>query len=87
MPEKRESLEGVYGVVPRGPRDRSKAIRPESKSPAVEPHTHCYSATLNNHIAYRVCLFVIFVVAANPGLWIGPLARLVAPFWRQVKII
>ena len=43
MPEKRESLEGVYGAVPRGPRDRVKAILPESQSPVVEPHTHCYS--------------------------------------------
>jgi hypothetical protein len=44
MPEKREALEGVYGVVPRGPRDRAKAILPESQSPVVEPHTHCYNA-------------------------------------------
>ena len=44
MPEKRESPEGVYGAVPRGPRDKAKAIRPESQSPVVETHTHCYSA-------------------------------------------
>ena len=44
MPEKRESSEGVYDVVPQGPRDKAKAILPESQSPVVEPHTHCYSA-------------------------------------------
>ena len=44
MPEKRESSEGVYGAVPRDPRDRAKARLPESQSPVVEPHTHCYSA-------------------------------------------
>jgi hypothetical protein len=44
MPEKRESPEGVYGVVPQGPRDKAKAILPESQSPVVEPHTRCYSA-------------------------------------------
>ena len=43
MPEKRESLEGVYGAVPQGPRDRAKATLPESQSPVVEPHTRCYS--------------------------------------------
>jgi hypothetical protein len=44
MPEKREPPEGVYGAVPRGPRDKAKAILPESQSPVVEPHTRCYSA-------------------------------------------
>ena len=44
MPEKRESSEGVYGAVPQGPCDKAKAILPESQSPVVEPHTHCYSA-------------------------------------------
>ena len=44
MPGKRESPEGVYGAVPRGPRDKAKAILPESQSPVVEPHTRCYSA-------------------------------------------
>jgi len=44
MPEKRESLEGVYGAVPRGPRDMAKATLLESQSPVVEPHTRCYSA-------------------------------------------
>src|SRR5262245_16207635 len=39
MPEKRESPEGVYGAVPRGPRDKAKALLPESQSPAVE-HAH-----------------------------------------------
>jgi hypothetical protein len=46
MPEKRESSEGVYGAVPRGPRDKAKAILPESQSPVVEPHTHCYSVLI-----------------------------------------
>jgi hypothetical protein len=36
MPEKRESPEGVYGAVPRGPRDKAKATLPESQSPVVE---------------------------------------------------
>ena len=44
MPEKRESSEGVYGDVPQGPRDKAKAILPESQSPVVEPHTRCYNA-------------------------------------------
>ena len=35
MPEKRESSAGVYGAVPRGPRDKAKAILPESQSPVV----------------------------------------------------
>ena len=43
MPEKRESSEGVYDAVLQGPRDTVKAILPESQSPVVEPHTHCYS--------------------------------------------
>ena len=42
-PEKREPPEGADGVVPQDPRDRAKAILPESQSPVVEPHTHCYS--------------------------------------------
>ena len=46
MPEKRESLEGVYGAVPRGPRDKAKATLPESQSPVVEPHTRCYNACI-----------------------------------------
>ena len=44
MPEKRESPEGVYSAVSRGPHDKAKATLPESQSPVVEPHTHCYSA-------------------------------------------
>jgi hypothetical protein len=44
MPEKRESLEGVYGAVPQGPRDKAKATLPEPQFPAVEVHTRCYSA-------------------------------------------
>ena len=46
MPEKRESPEGVYGAVPRGPRDKAKAILPESQSPVVELHTRCYNALI-----------------------------------------
>ena len=30
MPEKRETSEGVYGVVPQDPCDMAKATRPES---------------------------------------------------------
>ena len=44
MPEKRETPEGVYGAVPRGPRDKAKATLPEPQSPVVGPHTRCYSA-------------------------------------------
>ena len=43
MPEKREPLEDAEGAVLQGPRDRVKAALPESQSPAVEPHTRCYS--------------------------------------------
>jgi hypothetical protein len=43
MSEKRGPLEGAEGVVPQDPRDKAKAALPESQSPAVEPHTRCYS--------------------------------------------
>ena len=43
MPEKREPLEDAEGAVPQDPRDRAKAGLPESQSPAVQPHTRCYS--------------------------------------------
>ena len=43
-PETRESPEGAYDAVPQGPRDKAKARLPESQSPVVELHTHCYSA-------------------------------------------
>ena len=43
MSEKRGSLEDAEGVVPQDPRDRAKAALPESQSPAVQPHTRCYS--------------------------------------------
>jgi hypothetical protein len=46
MPEKQESPEGAYDVVLQGPRDKAKAKLPESQSPVVEPHTHCYSALI-----------------------------------------
>ena len=46
MPEKRGSPEGAYGAAPRGPRDKAKAILPESQSPVVEPHTRCYNACI-----------------------------------------
>jgi len=36
MPEKRESSEGVYDAVLQGPRDKVKALLPESQSPVVE---------------------------------------------------
>jgi hypothetical protein len=43
MPEKREPPEDAEGAVPQDPRDRAKAALPESQSPAVQPHTRCYS--------------------------------------------
>ena len=43
MSEKRETLEDAEGAVLQDPRDRAKAVLPESQSPAVEPHTRCYS--------------------------------------------
>src|ERR1700733_3108771 len=43
MPEKQEVLEGAEDMDLQDPRDRAKAILPESQSPVVEPHTHCYS--------------------------------------------
>jgi hypothetical protein len=45
MPEKREPLEDAEGAVPQDPRDRAKAVLPESQSPAVQPHTRCYSVS------------------------------------------
>jgi hypothetical protein len=45
MPEKREPLEGAEGAVPQDPCERAKAGLPESQSPAVQPHTRCYSAS------------------------------------------
>ena len=35
MPEKREPLEDAEGAVPQDPRDKAKAVLPESQSPAV----------------------------------------------------
>ena len=49
MPEKRETLEGAEGAVPQDPRDRAKAGLPESQSPAVQPHTRCYSVWTQRH--------------------------------------
>ena len=43
MPEKRGPLEDAEGAVPQDPRDKAKAALPESQSPAVRPHTRCYS--------------------------------------------
>jgi hypothetical protein len=43
MSEKRGSLEDSEGVVPQDSRDTAKAALPESQSPAVQPHTRCYS--------------------------------------------
>jgi hypothetical protein len=45
MPEKREPLEDAEGAVPQDPRDKAKAELPESQSPAVQPHTRCYSVS------------------------------------------
>ena len=45
MSEKRGTLEDAEGAVLQGPRDRAKATLPESQSPAVEPHTRCYSVS------------------------------------------
>jgi hypothetical protein len=45
MPEKRGSLEDAEGAVPQDPRDMAKAGLPESQSPAVQPHTRCYSVS------------------------------------------
>jgi hypothetical protein len=43
MSEKRETLEGVYGAVLQGPRDKVKAKLLESQSPVVQVHTHRYN--------------------------------------------
>ena len=45
MSEKRGSLEDAEGAVLQDPRDRAKAVLPESQSPAVQPHTRCYSVS------------------------------------------
>jgi hypothetical protein len=46
LPEKREPPGDAEGAVPQDPRDRAKARLPESQSPVVQPHTHCYSACI-----------------------------------------
>jgi hypothetical protein len=43
MSEKQGSLEDAEGAVLQDPRDMAKAALPETQSPAVEPHTRCYS--------------------------------------------
>jgi hypothetical protein len=43
MPEKREPPEDAESAVPQDPRDMAKVVLPESQSPAVQPHTRCYS--------------------------------------------
>ena len=43
MPEKQGMSEDAEDMVLQDPRDKAKAILPESQSPVVEPHTHCYS--------------------------------------------
>ena len=43
MSEEREPLEDAEGAVPQDPCERAKAALPESQSPAVQSHTHCYS--------------------------------------------
>jgi hypothetical protein len=45
MSEKQGALEDAEGAVLQDPRDRVKAALPESQSPAVEPHTRCYSVS------------------------------------------
>ena len=45
MSEKRGTLEDAEGAVPQDPRDMAKAALPESQSPAVKPHTRCYSVS------------------------------------------
>jgi hypothetical protein len=45
MPEKREPLEDAEGAVPQDPRDRAKAVLPESQSPAVQLHIRYYSVS------------------------------------------
>ena len=49
MSEKRGSLEDAEGAVLQDPCDRAKAALPESQSPAVEPHTRCYSVKTQRH--------------------------------------
>ncbi len=46
MLEKQEMLEVTEDMVLQDPRDLAKARLPESQSPVVEPHTHCYSASI-----------------------------------------
>jgi hypothetical protein len=43
MPEKREVLEHAEGTDLQDPRDMAKARLPESQSPEVQTHAHCYS--------------------------------------------
>ena len=45
MPEKQEMLEDAEDMVLQDPRDMAKAALPESQSPAVQPHTRCYSVS------------------------------------------
>ena len=46
MPEKREPLEDAEGAVPQDPRDKAKAVLPESQSPAVQ-NAHSLLQRLN----------------------------------------
>ena len=71
MPEKREPPEDAESAVPQDPRDRAKAKLPESQSPVVEPHTHCYSA----YIAVPQERIVRFSRSA-PSAWRGDGERL-----------
>jgi hypothetical protein len=43
LSEKQGTLEDAEGIALQDPRDMAKARLPESQSPAVEPHTRCYS--------------------------------------------
>ena len=71
MPEKRESPEGVYGVVPRGSRDKAKAILPESQSPVVGPHTRC-----DNAWTAAPQERIVHVSRSAPSAWRGDEERL-----------
>jgi hypothetical protein len=43
LSEKQGTLEDAEGIALQDPRYMAKARLPESQSPAVEPHTRCYS--------------------------------------------
>ena len=71
MPEKQERLAGAEGIVLQDPRDKAKAILPESQSPVVEPHTHCYSAWIAVPQER-----IVRVLRSAPSAWRGDGERL-----------